>query len=207
MKIAVIGASGKTGSLVVETARASGHEVVAIVRDPARLAVAADRVERADATSAVELAGAIRGVDAVAWCVGPGRDTAADVMALSATATVDAMRAAGVRRLVVITASGPYGEGDNAITRFIAKPILWRVLGEVWRDMQATELVVRPSGTDWTILRPPQLKDGPATGGYQSNRDANVRWGFTIRRADLARAIVDALDDDTSIGRAISVAN
>ena len=207
MKIAVVAASGKTGALVVETARAAGHEVVAVVRDPARLAVAADRVERADATSPTELASALRGVDAVAWCVGPGRDTPPDIMAASARATVAALRAAGVRRIVVITASGPYGEGDNAITRFVAKPILWRFLGEVWRDMQATELVVRASGLDWTILRPPQLKDGPAKGRYQSNRDANVRWGFTIRRADLARAMVDALEDDTSIGSALSVAN
>ena len=207
MKIAVIGATGKTGTAFVEAALAAGHEITAVVRDPSRLTVAVDSIERADATSAAELTTAIRGADAVAWCVGPGRDTPIDIMERSATATIEAMRAAGVDRLVAISATGPFNKGDNPITRFIAKPILWRILGDVWRDMAATELVIRPSGLDWTIMRPPQLKDGPAKGRYTSRRDANVRWGFTVRRADLAQAMVDVLDDPTSIHEAVAVAN
>ena len=37
MKIAVLGATGRTGRLVVTEARRRGHHVVAVVRDPARL--------------------------------------------------------------------------------------------------------------------------------------------------------------------------
>ena len=207
MKIAVIGASGKTGTAFVTAAHAAGHEIVAVVRDPSRLTVAVDRIERTDALSPTGLANAIHGVDAVAWCVGPGRDTPIDIMERSATATIQAMTSAGVHRLLAISASGPFNEGDNPITRFVAKPILWRILGNVWRDMAATEKVIRPSGLDWTIMRPPQLKDGPAKGRYASRRDANVTWGFTIRRADLAQAMVDALADDTTIHGTVAVAN
>jgi len=205
MKIAVIGASGRTGTAFCSAARDAGHQVIAVVRDPSRLAAPADEIRTADATAPAQLAAAIDGSDAVAWCVGPGRETPADIMQVSATATVEAMDAAKVARLVLITASGPYTVGDPWLLRRVLKPILWRFFGMVWRDMQATELVVRASGLDWTIMRPPQLRDVPAR-GYCSARDRNAP-GLTIGRADLAQAMVDVLADDSTIGRAVSVAS
>jgi putative NADH-flavin reductase len=207
MEIAVIGASGRTGSAFTRAAMAAGHSVRAVVRDPLRVTVPADRVEVADARSDSELAVALSGVDAVAWCVGPGRDTPPGVMATSIAATMDAMREAGVGRLVAITGTGPFDEGDNPLTRYLAKPILWRFLGAVWRDMQVTEDLVWASSLDWTIVRPPRLKDGPARGRYQSRRGRNVRWGFTITRADLAQAMVDVLADPSTIHEIVAVAS
>jgi uncharacterized protein YbjT (DUF2867 family) len=37
MKIAIFGATGGTGRLVVEQALEAGHEVIAFVRDPSKL--------------------------------------------------------------------------------------------------------------------------------------------------------------------------
>lgn len=205
MRIAVIGASGRTGAAVLAAASRAGHETIAVVRDPSRLSAPASETRTADALSPAELATALSGVDAVAWCVGPGRDTPPDVMTQSIAATIEAMARTGVGRLVAITASGPYTEGDNPITRYLAKPILWRVFGEAWHDMEATELLIRASALDWTIMRPPQLKDGSAKGGYSSRIDRNVTWGFTIRRSDLAQAMVDVLTDDATIHHSVSV--
>lgn len=68
MKIALIGASGRTGRLVLGKAARRGHEVTAFVRDPERLggldAVAA-RVVRGDATDCGALVNAVAGQDAV----------------------------------------------------------------------------------------------------------------------------------------------
>jgi putative NADH-flavin reductase len=207
MEIAVIGASGRTGSAFTRAATAAGLSVRAVVRDPLRVTVPADRVEVADARSGSALAEAIRGVDAVAWCVGPGRDTPPDVMATSIAATIAAMNHACVARLVAITATGPFNEGDNPVTRYLLKPILWRFLGAGWRDMAVTEELIRPSSLDWTIVRPPRLTDRPARGRYQSRRGRNVRWGFSITRADLAQAMVDVLADPSTVHEIVSVAS
>lgn len=206
MRLAVIGASGRTGRAVVEAALGAGHVVIAVVRDASRLAVTVDEIRIADATDVSPLATAIAGSDAVVWCVGPGRDTVADIMERSIRATIAAMDTAGVRRLVAISATGPYTEGDPWMLRRVVKPILWRFLGTVWRDMEKTEIVIRASDTDWTIMRPPQLTDRPAR-GYRSRRDLNVGNGFRVARADLAAAMVDALADDTTVRHAVSVAN
>jgi putative NADH-flavin reductase len=113
MRIAVLGASGRTGGLIAEEARARAHEVVAVVR---RAASAPDgTIERiAEGRDAAALATALAGCDAVVFTIGPS-GTSADhsVMRESMPALVEAMQVAGVHRLVVVSASGPFTEGDG----------------------------------------------------------------------------------------------
>ena len=174
MRIAVLGASGRTGGLVAEEARARAHEVDAVVR---RAASAPDgTIERiAEGRDAAALATALTGCDAVVFAIGPSA-TSADhlVMRESMPALVEAMRIAGVHRLVVVSASGPFTEGDDPFLRFVAKPIVQRILREPFSDFVATEPVVRSSRLDWTIVRPPQLKDGAARGRYRRANGAGV---------------------------------
>lgn len=206
MKIAVVGASGRTGRELVHVAAAAGHEVVAVVRDPARLTASPGEVRVADASDVAALTGAFDGVDAVASCLGPVPGESAHVLRDGITSVLAAMDGAGVRRLVAISASGWLVDGDDPLSRYVAKPILKRALAEANADLEAMEQVIRVSAVDWTIMRPPRLQDRPGTGRYKSRRDGNVRWAWTIARPDLALAMLDALTDRTAVGQAISVA-
>jgi uncharacterized protein YbjT (DUF2867 family) len=67
------------------------------------------------------------------------------------------------------------------------------------------EDTVRRSGVDWTILRPPWLSDGPRTGTYRQARDANLRGGSRISRADLADAILASLQDPDTVKATIAI--
>lgn len=206
MKIAVVGASGRTGRELVRAAAAAGHEVVAVVRDPSRLPDAPGEVRVADASDVAALTAAFQGVDAVASCLGPVAGESPHVLRDGITAVLAAMDGAGVRRLVAISASGWVVDGDDPLSRYVAKPILKRALAEANADLEAMEQVIRASHVDWTIMRPPRLQDRPGTGRYKARRDGNVRWAWTIARPDLALAMLDALPDDTAVGQAISVA-
>jgi putative NADH-flavin reductase len=209
MRVAVLGASGRTGGLVADEARARGHEVVAVVR---RAGSAPDgTIERvADGRDAAALGMALAGCDAAVFAIGPsgaaGTTVDHTVMRQSMPALVEAMQSAGVPRLVVVSASGPFTDGDDPFLRYVAKPIVQRILREPFSDFVATEPVVRSSDLDWTIVRPPQLKDGSARGRYRRADDAGVPFGISIRRADLARAVLDVLDDDSTVGATITVA-
>ena len=206
MRIAVLGASGRTGGLVADEARARAHEVVAVVR---RAASAPDgTIERiAEGRDAAALAAALAGCDAAVFAIGPtGTSTDHSVMRESMPALVEAMQIAGVHRLVVVSASGPFTDGDDPFLRFVAKPIVQRILREPFSDFVATEPVVRSSRLDWTIVRPPQLKDGAARGRYRRADGAGVPFGISIRRADLASAVLDVLEDDETVGATITVA-
>lgn len=206
MRIAVLGASGRTGSLVANESTRRGHDVIEVVRrsgssqDPNR-----ERI--ADGRDADALAAAIGGCDAVVFAIGPRvESTDHRVMRESMPAVLEAMHTADVDRLIVVSASGPFSEGDDPFLRYVAKPIVQRILREPFSDFSATEPLVRASDRTWTIVRPPQLRDGAARGRYRSARGTGLAFGFSIRRADLAHAVLDALEDDTTVSQTIAVA-
>jgi putative NADH-flavin reductase len=202
MKIAVVGASGRTGLQVVERAAARGHEVVAVVRNPAKLAsltTAAAEVAKADAGDVASQADAFRalgGVDAVVFAIGsePSRKADHTIMRTGIATTIAAMDEARVGRLVAVSASGISTDGDGFFMRTIAKPIVQSILTANFADMTAMEARIRASELDWTIVRPPQLTNKDAKGRYAYRITSNPPGG-RITRADLADAILDALDD------------
>ncbi|TQM13965.1 NAD(P)-dependent oxidoreductase [Pseudonocardia kunmingensis] len=208
MRITVFGATGGTGRHVVEQALDAGHHVTAVVRDPARLGLpAADRLDvvtvQLDDRAAVRAA--VAGADAVVDALGSGSGPTT-VRTDAARVIVAAMRDAGVRRLVVVSAAGAHTTGDTAFVRFVVKPVLGYVLRHPFADMRAMEEVVRASDLDWTIVLPPQLTDGPRTGAVRRRVGANVRGSYRLARADLAAAVLDAVGDDGVRHASLSVA-
>lgn len=207
MKLTVFGASGGTGSQVVSQALGAGHDVVAVVRDPARLPVTHPSltVLAADVLRPADIAEAVAGRDAIISALGHSRrkqerrTAPLTLCADSARSITTAMREVGARRLVIVSASGPFPDkGDGPVLRYVAKPLLGRTVFAVpWRDLVAMEEVVRASDLDWTILRPPQLTDNPASGRYRTREGMNLRGGLRVSRADLAHlalAVADAPD-------------
>jgi uncharacterized protein YbjT (DUF2867 family) len=74
-------------------------------------------------------------------------------------------------------------------------------------DMRRTEDLVRVSGLEWTIVRPPMLTNGPRTGFYRRVVDRNVRGGIRVSRADLADCILRCVADRSPRNAAISIGN
>lgn len=216
MKLTVFGASGGTGTQVVRQALDAGHQVTAVVRDRGRLAVADHPgldVVVADVMRPAAIEDAVAGRDAVVSALGhsrrPDERRAAahsPVCTDSARSITAAMRAAGTARLVVVSGSGPFTDGDGPVMRFLAKPIAQRVLRDPFADLVAMEEVVRGSGLDWTILRPPRLTGKPLTGRYRTRRELNVRRGLVLPRADLAHLILAVCGDPDSYRTAIFAA-
>ncbi len=211
MRLTVIGATGGIGTEVTRQALAGGHEVVAPVRRPERMAVAHERlsVERVDVRDPGQLRNAMKGADAIVSALGPRRGEASHtVLRDSARAALTAMRDAGVTRLVVVSADGAFIQPtDGPVLRYVLKPLVMRVLGEHFADVRAMEAVVRDSGAEWTIVRPPRLTDKAGTGRYRTALDAGLRRGLTIARADVAHAILRAVDDPATVGHVVAVAN
>ncbi|MEU7803369.1 SDR family oxidoreductase [Micromonospora arborensis] len=208
MRITVFGATGGTGQQVLHQALSAGHHVTAVVRDVARLKQSDHpRLEPvvADVMDPEAIGAALTRQDAVVSVLGPRDRSDASVCADGARAIIAAMRGAGTRRLIVVTASGHIVDaGDGPITRAVVKPLLRRYLRAGFADFTRTEEAVRDSGLDWTIMRPPRLTDGKHR-PYRTAIDRNVRGGITIARTDLAHAILAALDAPTTVGHTIAL--
>ena len=209
MKIALFGATGRTGRQFLDQALRAGHEVKAVVRDPAGLPEDAHlSVVVADVMDPDAIGRHLAKQDAVITAIGsrqPRKPTT--VQADSTASIIDAMRSNGISRLVVVSNGGIVDTGDGPLTRYLAKPIVGRVLKHTWDDMRRMEELVRASGLEWTILRPPMLTDGPRTGSYRTAVESAVRGGIRLSRADLADGILRALADPTFVGTAVALAN
>ncbi|WP_406675097.1 SDR family oxidoreductase [Nonomuraea sp. N2-4H] len=210
MKITVFGATGGSGIQLVRQGLDRGHEVTAVVRDPARLP--AELRERADVVVADVMdpdavTPAVAGRDAVLSAMGPHGNGPTTVCSGSIRSILTAMEHAGARRLLMVSAAGLESDaGDGLVTRYVLKPIVQRVFRHSYADLARAERLLRDSDTDWTIVRPARLTDAAAPGRYRTARDLSVRGGHTTTRADLADCMLTLIDDRTSVGHVVSVA-
>lgn len=205
MRIAIVGASGRSGRAAVGHALERGHEVVAVVRN-ASSAPGGTEVALADARDRLALAAAIEGADAVISAIGHvTHDDDVSVLRDGAAALASAMSERNVRRLVAVSAAGAYVVGDDPLSRFVAKPILERALKQNNIDTRAMEEVIRAADLDWTILRPSRLVHGAGAQNYRRRVDLNVRWHYQTRFDTVGRAAVDALETPEWIGHAIAI--
>jgi putative NADH-flavin reductase len=211
MKLTIFGATGAIGTILTRQALAKGHEVTAVVRDPARLTLPAHprlRVVTADVMDPGSIAPALEGADAVISAIGPRGTGPTTVIADSVRSIIAAMEKTGARRFVQISGSVVADEGESPYMRYLLKPMVRRTfLRHVCADMRAGEDEIRHSNLDWTIMRPPALTDKPAAGTYRMAIDRNLPRGFQVSRADLAACMLALLDDPATVHRHVGIAN
>ncbi|MBL8951079.1 MAG: NAD(P)H-binding protein [Myxococcaceae bacterium] len=197
MKLAVLGASGKTGRHIVEQALAKGHQVRALVRDAAKLGLTHPELEllTGDATDAAAVRRLVEGCDAVVSALGPTDRT--DVCS-AATANVIAARP---KRYVAVSGAGLDVPGDRK--GFVARAVSFMVKTvspAVFADKVKEHALLAASDVRWTLVRPPRLTDQPAAGNRRTSLDESP--GAHIARADLAAFVLQVVADDATIGKA-----
>lgn len=220
LKLTIFAATGGIGRHIVKQAVAAGHDVTAVVRDPNKLSgevlgVMADLAAPDSAT----LEAAVRGADAVISALGPRSLAQAGIASQGTRAIVRAMKATGVRRLVVVSAAPvstvpspgrpnppKHDPGDGFLMRNLAVPLVKSLFRGHYADLAVMEDILRESGLDWTVVRPPRLTNTPLSGAYRTAHGQSVRRGFTISRADVAHLMMRVLEQPETIGQAIGVA-
>lgn len=211
MKLAIFGASGATGTCLVRQALDAGHEVAAVVRDPARATVPAQarlHVITADVMNPASFTPVVADSDAVITAIGPHGTGPTTLRQDSTRSIIQAMGKTGTRRLLFVSGSIVADRGDSPYLRYLIKPVVRHTfLRHVTADFLAAEAEIHASGLDWTIFRPPSLTDKPARGTWRAATDRNPPRCFSITRADLAACMLSALDDPAAIHRHVCVAN
>ncbi len=198
--VLVLGGTRGTGLEVVRILKARGEDVAVLARpssDAGEAQRLGARIVRGDALNPADIAAALSTAQfrAVVSTLGGRRgDTRRPDFEGNRNA-VDAARAAGARRFILVTAIGA-SESHGAM------PWLPRQLfKELTAEKTAAEEHLRASGLDYTIIRPGGLLRLEGAGG-RAYLTEDVRSFTWIRRADLARLIVKALDDPKAVGKA-----
>ncbi|WP_255305005.1 NAD(P)-dependent oxidoreductase [Microbacterium sp. 3J1] len=189
MRIAVLGATGRTGRLVIDTLHAGGHDVRVLVRKPDRLeAPGRMPVVTGDTRDIAALRQVVDGVDAVISALGPaGRDPG--LMSQTATALSTVMGESGVSRFVGVGVAGLTIPGDRKGPRDAAISWVMNTFGgQLAADRRAEYDTWKASTAQWTLLRVPRLVNAPA-GRVTVDAHTPGRRA-TLSRASLAQLLV-----------------
>lgn len=189
-KIAIIGATGRAGSQLLEEALRRGHTVTAIARNTAALAARPGlTVKQADALDANALQQAISGSDVVI--------SAAHFSTLPAAAVIGPVKQAGVQRLLVVGGAGslllPGGgrviDSEGFPAQYKAEASAGAVFLETLRQEKAL---------DWTFLSPSaEFVETERTGTFRLGQDdllVSSEGRSWISFADFAIALIDEVD-------------
>lgn len=205
MRIVVFGASGRTGREVVRRALSRGHTVTAFVRQSARLPIVDPHLEviEGDVANLTAVQGAIAHQDAVVSSLGVGKPLKHDPDVIAGVQhIISGMQAQGVRRLIYQSFIG-VTESRSAVG-FVLRYIAPLPLRHEIADHEAKEALVKASPTEWTIVRPPKLTDGPASGTYRVGEHISTGKPIPLlSRADVAQFIVQELEHPVFVLKAV----
>lgn len=196
--IALFGATGKTGRRALDRALAAGYDVRALVRTPAKLDVASDRltVIQGDVLDAAAVDATVAGSDAVLALFGQVKGSSPTLQADGTRNIVAAMKTHGAGRIVTLSGGGLRAEGhdqpkaaDNII-RFLLKTLSGHVLADAEEHLK----VLQDSGLGWNVVRGPRLTEKSGKGAYRVGW-VGVNASTQISRDDLADFILTQVDD------------
>lgn len=202
MRVAVTGASGKTGWRVVDEALGRGFEVRAIVRPDSVLppGLGAAEIHRLQLSDGPALRDALRDCDALVIATGarPSIDLLGPlkVDALGVRQQLEACRAVGLKRVVLVS-SLCAGRWLHPLNLF-GLILVWKRLGEQWLEQ---------SGLAVTIVRPGGLKEAEEDMAAQELRfsGADQQQDGSLPRRLVARVCLDALAVPASVGRIVEI--
>ena len=207
MKVVLFGATGKSGSRLLQELVSRGHQVTAAARDVSKLSgTPAQAVKADDLSDASQIAKTIAGADAVISAYAPPADDTDQLIGVTRR-LVDAVRLAGVDRLIVVGGAGGLEVAPGV--SLIASghlPAPWLPIAT--SHVKALE-VLRQSDVDWTYVAPAAyFEPGERKGSFRVGTDeliTDANGESRISMEDFAIALVDELETGGNRRKRISV--
>jgi putative NADH-flavin reductase len=215
MKLVLFGATGNIGQRITAEALRRGHQVVGVVRDPARAQSPDPRVDlvQGDATDPASVARVGEGADAIVSAISP-RPNARGLPAPSLTAAAKALlagaRKAKVKRLLVVGGAGSL-ELAPGMRLMDAPGFPDAYKAEAKEGADSLDVYrAEGKGVDWTFLSPAaEIHPGARTGKYRTTGDrflADDTGKSAISFEDYAVALLDELEHPRHAGQRFGVA-
>jgi len=197
MNIMVIGANGGIGRQTVEYALASGHKVTALLRTPAKLHLVHPNLEivKGDVRLPGTFEQYLENNDAVISALGDGMNKPTTLYSEGNASLLKSMKKMGARRAFFISASAiEVSPLQPFFIRLATKYIVQKLFRHGYADQRIMEKIIKESGINWTIVRPPRLTDKPATGHYRVAVNRFLKNCLRISRADTAHFMIDNIN-------------
>lgn len=201
MKLAVIGATRGIGLALVESALADGHEVSALVRQPASMPLRHPnlRIVQGSAEDPKSVADLVAGQEVVFNTLGT-RNVTGEVRLFSRSAEILADVLKPDQLLIAITGIGT-GDSKGHGGFLYDKVFMPLVLRRMYADKDRQEQIIKSRVARWIIVRPGFLSNGPRTGRARAVTDLRGVKANRISRADVADFLLAQAKSPDFIGQ------
>lgn len=208
MKIGIIGASGKAGSMILKEASERGHEVTAIVRSASKMANSDAAVIEKDIFNLT--AADIKGLDVVvnAFGAAPGQE---HLHVEAGRKLIELFKQAPETRLIVVGGAGSLYVDKEKTTQLYDTPEFPKeYLPTAKNQGQNLQDLKEAEGLKWTFISPAAFfnPEGKRTGSYQKGQEnliVNAAGESYISYADYAIAVVDEAEKGEHINERFTV--
>jgi uncharacterized protein len=202
MKIGIIGASGKAGSLILKEAIERGHEVTAIVRNATKIQNENVSVLEKDVFDLQN--NDLKELDVVvnAFGAAPGHE---HLHVEAGRALIEALKGATQTRLIVVGGAGSLYVDEAKTLRVMDTPDFPKEYFETASNQgKNLEDLQNSNGIQWTFISPAAFFDpqGERTGSYQKGKDqliVNSKGNSYVSYADFAIAVLDEIENPQHI--------
>ena len=216
-RIAVIGATARSGRVIIAQALEAGYLVTGLARSPEKLGYEHENLTmvKGDVRDVETLKAALTGSEVVICMVGKNAPTdptapigEVDLYTVMGANLIEAMQAKGNQRLIMASSTGvehrvpreatePEGEGMSHGWRFNARYL--------YNDMADMETQIVNSGLDYILLRPGFMVEEPARNDMQFAIDGGTPGGRTITYEDFSAFILANLESTEYVGKAVGM--
>jgi putative NADH-flavin reductase len=206
MKILILGATGRTGRLVVEDALKQGYDLSVLVRDKNKVSFSSKsiKVYQGTPTNRADLAAAMQGCEVIISALGIARAsdapwskliTAKNFISESIKNVIVEADQQNLKRLITVSAWG-VGESKKEIPFWLRWLINYTNLAPVYAEHEAEEKLLANSNLNWTAVRPVALNDSGKKKTLKVSLNNLPKPSLQISRQSVAKFIVDILKTD-----------
>ncbi len=206
MEIFILGATGRTGRLIVEEALKQGYDLNVLVRDKNKIPFDTKSIKVYQGTPArrADLAAAMQGCDLIISALGIAKASDApwsklispeNFVSESMKNVIAEANQQNLKRLITISAWG-VGETKKDIPFWFKWMIDYTNLRFVYADHESQEKLLAASNLTWTAVRPVALNDSKKTKALKVSLNNFPKPSLYISRQSVAKFIVDIVKSD-----------
>ncbi len=215
MRMAILGGTGRTGQWILKEGVECGHELIALVRSPDKIAEPSPRLRfvKGSPMNIDDVRKAVKGVDAVLSALNINRSSdlpwakvtsPKDLISASIKNAIDAMHEEHVKRIVVISAYG-VGETKKNIGALGRLFLYGTNIKYAYLEHERQEQLLAASDLDWTALRPTFLNSKEEIKEVIASINGVPKPAGSLSRRNLARFMLDCAEKELHVRQAPTV--
>lgn len=214
MQLLILGATGRTGKWLVESALSKGHDVVCLVRDKSAIQTQHERLVLFEGTPAdkTALRQAIQNCTALTNVLNISRtsDFPWSKLRTPDTFLSDVMQniieeAPDTLKRVILCSAWGVAETRADLPGWFRWLVDNSNIGVAYKGHEVQEQLIKISDLQWTIVRPVGLTNSKKSKPLKIQEVSSSKPSLTVSRKDVATFMVDCLDREDLIGKSLTI--